>query len=401
MISSSFRATLLVVVSAACFSSAVISPCLPYMAEYFVITSNQTSLLVSIFLFGYLSGQIFYSILSQSIGFKNTLLFGFLLYILGCVTQIIAIQIKSLEFLYYSRFLCSFGSSSGLICVFAIIKDYSEFKYEAQKLIALSFISLTLFAHLSITVGGIITQYYDWIWVFYFAMIVSILEFILIYKYIPCSKKSTRKTLGSIKKILSTHFISFFNLRLIFPSLIVAFTTTSTYLYNATAATISSTFFHIPSSIFGLISILNLISLLSGGWLGSSLTKKYQTSDVLLYGIFISLIPIVSLFLIHEIIFSSSNNGTMFFLSIAILNFGLGMIYPTASYLALNSIDSSTIASSTMNFLKISIPAFVIYSVSKFQIELISSYQYPLAFVSMIALFSSLIIKIKDLSKIE
>jgi DHA1 family bicyclomycin/chloramphenicol resistance-like MFS transporter len=385
---------MLIVVSAACFSASIITPCLPFMAGYFNVSNDQTSLLLSVFLFGYLFGQILHSILSQFLGYKVTLMLGFFIYIGGCISQILAIKHHSLEMLYYCRFLCALGASSGLICVFAMIKEYSADKNEAQKLIALAFISLSLFAHLSITIGGIITYYWGWILVMYFALCVSILEFILIYKYIPNSDKIAKSRSISFKETIILNLHAFFNLRLIISSLIVTFATTSSYLYNAYASTISASIFHISSSTFGLISILNLSSLLTGGWIGSSLVKNYQASNVLLFGIFISLIPISSLFVIHDIVFAS-DDGALFFLLITVLNFGLGLIYPTASYLALSSIDSSVIASSTMNFLKISIPAFIIYTASIFHFELVTSYQYSLAFIFIIALLSSFLIKMR------
>ena len=165
---SSFKITILIVISAACFSSSIISPCLPYISEYFNVETEQTSLLVSIFLFGYLGGQILYSFLSQIFGYKLSLLIGFFIYIISCFFQILSINHYYLNLLYYSRFFCALGASSGLVCSFAMINDSSENREETQKLISLAFISLTLFAYLSITFGGLITQYFGWIFIFYF-----------------------------------------------------------------------------------------------------------------------------------------------------------------------------------------------------------------------------------------
>lgn len=392
-INSAFRATILVVVSAACFASAVISPCLPFIAEYFQVSSNQTTLLVSNFLFGYICGQLVFSILSQFAGYKTALLSGFFIYIVSCVMQIVAINNNNFDLLFYSRFICALGASSGLICVFAIINDFSANKEETQKLISLAFISLTLFAYLSITLGGLISHFLNWIFVFYVMMIVSILEFILIYQYIPDIKKTAVNAYGHI---IPAYLRSFYNYKLILPSLLVAFTTTSTYLYNAVASTISATFFHLSSSSFGFISILNLIGLVSGGWFSTKLIKQYGVSNSLLCGIVISSIPVTMLFLLDKLIFNAQNQGLLFFSAVGILNLGLGIIYPAASYLALNAIDCSSTASSIMNFFKIACPAFIIYFVGKSDLALISSYQIPLFFVFMVAVCSCISIKFSE-----
>lgn len=391
-----FKTTLLIIVSAACFSSAVISPCLPFMAESFHIAYNQITQLVSVFLFGYISGQIVYSLLSQFTGYKTALTSGFLIYIFSTIAQIIAIQFSLFDLLFYSRFTCALGASSGLICVFAMINELSENKEEAQKLLSLAFISLTVFAYFSITLGGILAHYLSWQSVFYLMFIISIVEFILIYRYIPYAKKRTIKSKNYYSEIGSNYLSSLFNYRLILPSLVVAFTTTSTYLYNAVVPKMSASLFHLSPSLFGIISLLNLLGLVSGGWLSSKLINNYGISNSLLYGLFISLIPIGTLFLFDTIVFNSNSSGLLFFTTTALLNFGLGIIYPTASYLALNSIHCNSTASSIMNLFKIACPAFIIYCISKFNMELISSYRIPLILIFIVALLSCVTIKLNE-----
>ncbi|MFA5959802.1 MAG: MFS transporter [Tatlockia sp.] len=388
-----FKATILIIVAAACFSSAIVSPCLPFIADYFNVHDYQTSLLVSNFLFGYLAGQVFYSILSQRSGYKVALIFGFLIYVSSCLIQIIAINCKAFNLLYYARFGCAFGASSGLICVFAIINDLPESKIQTQKLVSLAFISLTFFSYLSITIGGLLTQYLGWIYVFYFMMIVSLLNLLVIFKYIPQTYRKQRRHKSSVE-ILSQYFKAIFNYKIIIPSLAVSFTTTGTYLYNAIASTLSKVVFHLSPSVFGVISILNLIGLIFGGWLSSNLIIKYKTSSVLLCGMYIAFFPVAALFFLHDIIFTAHHHGLFFFLMVFILNFGLGIIYPSASFLALNALNCSSTASSIMNFLKIASPAFAIYFVSKSRMELITSYRVPLASIFIVAMLSCFAIKI-------
>ncbi len=115
---SSFKTTILIVVSAACFASSIVSPCLPLIVKYFNVESAQTSLLVSFFLFGYLFGQIFHSILSQKIGYKNTLIFGFLIYIFSTIAQVVFIKHHWLDLLLYSRFFVLLAPHPGLfVCL--------------------------------------------------------------------------------------------------------------------------------------------------------------------------------------------------------------------------------------------------------------------------------------------
>lgn len=390
---SSFKATILVVVSAACFASSIVSPCLPLIAKYFNVESAQTSLFVSFFLFGYLFGQVFYSILSQKIGYKNTLIFGFLIYIFSAIAQVVFIKHYWFDLLLCSRFFCAFGASSGLICVFAIINDYSAVKEETQKLISLAFISLTLFSYLSVTLGGFVTHYFGWIFVFYFLIVASILNLLMIFLYMPSVQKRKHQYEMSLKLIFMEYLKSFLNYRLLCSSLMVAFTTTSTYLYNAIGSTIAIKIFILSPKCFGMYSILNLIGLISGGWISARMIKNYELLNVLVVGVIISSVPIGMFVLLKDVIFNSDSKGLLFFMLIAILNFGLGLIYPIASYFALNSIKCSSTASSIMNFIKIACPALAIYCVSRLHLGLIDSFETPLLIMFLITIICYLIIK--------
>lgn len=390
----SFKATILIVVSAACFSSSIVSPCLPLLVKHFNIETNQTSLVVSIFLFGYLLGQIVFSIISQTFGYKKALITGFLLYTLSTLAQIISIESNYFNIFLYSRFCGAMGSASGLICAFAIINDFSKVKKEIQKLIASAFISLTLFSYLSITLGGFITQYFGWIKIFYFILFASIINLLLVYSFIPNTSKPGHSSVIDLKAIITKYIGSFLCYRLILSSLLVSFTTTTTYLYHAVGSAIATKLFLISPKTFGMYSILNLVGLISGGLAGSVLIKRYKILDIIFIGLTTSSIAIVFFVLLHDVVFNNKSNGLMFFSLIAFLNFGLGLIYPTASYLALNSINSSSTASSIMNFIKIGCPALMIYIISKLNFGLIDSFIKPILFLFFLTTISFLIIKL-------
>ncbi len=249
--------------------------------------------------------------------------------------------------------------------MFAIINDYSVAKEETQKLISLAFISLTLFSYLSVTLGGFVTQYFGWIFVFYFLILASILNLLIIFLYLPNVQKNRYQYKVSLKLIFMKYLQSFLNHRLLCSSLMVAFTTTSTYLYNAIGSTIAIKIFTLSPKCFGMYSILNLIGLISGGWISARMIKSYELLNVLVFGVIVSSAPIGMFVLLKDVIFNSDSKGVLFFILIAILNFGLGLIYPVASYLALNSIKCSSTASSIMNFTKIACPALALYCVSR------------------------------------
>lgn len=381
-----YEITLLLIVSGAAFASSIVVPCLPVLVKYFHINSHNTYFLVSTFLFGYLSGQVYHSFSSQTKGYRFTLLNGYTIYAISCLLQIISIKYKLIYLFFLSRFFCALGASSGLICAFAMINTHSQNEEKSKNLISKSFISLTLCSYLSITIGGFITECWEWKYIFYIIFSISIVKLGLIYFYIPCSIDPINHPMTNFTSASKKLIKSLSNFKFLSSSLVVAFTTTSTYLYNTLGASISINIFKISPKIFGLLSIVNLVFLLLGGCVSTKIMKKSSVIYTIFIGVLLTFFPLLLLYIFHSKIFSIESHGVLFFSFISIINLGLGVIYPSASFLALNSENCSSTASSIMNFLKIGIPAVVISILGHSHIDLVNSYQYPMFVASIIAM---------------
>lgn len=374
------KLTLLVILSAACLGSSIISPCLPVIMNYFGVAKDKISVLVGIYLFGYLFGQIFYSNLSQKFGYKNSLKIGFLIYLIGAMLQCISIKEYNFILLCFSRFFCAFGSSSGLICSFAMMNEFLD-SQESKKYIAFAFISLTLFSYLSITIGGIIGHYFGFKLIFYSIFCIALIQLFMIYIFLPDLYPPFKDTKNNF---FVKYLKSIRNEELFLSSLIVAFTTTVTYLYNAIAPIISYNIFYLTQSEFGFFSIFNLLGLIIGGCIFSYLNRFLNIMNILFLGIAISTIPIISFYIFDQVIFSEFFNGLPFFILNALLNLGLGLIYPSASFISLNSIKNNSISSSIMNFIKIGTPTIILFIASQINYSLSDSFKNPLIFYFII-----------------
>jgi MFS transporter, DHA1 family, multidrug resistance protein len=378
MITLQTKLTLLIIVSAACLASSIIVPVIPSISIYYAMEENQPNLLMSTYLFGYLLGQIIYSFLSKHKSPKIALQIGFLIFILGSIIQIYSFYNRSIGLLFLGRFTSSLGASSGLVCVFAIINEKFPIN-ESKKLISLAFISLASFSYISIVLSSIITNYIDWKIIFYIILMISILYFFLVNKNIPSFELKYFENQRN-KKIsyISYYLSSLKNLKLILASMIVAFTTTTTYLYNSTASLISTNYFHFSPNYFGIYSLLNFIGLIMGGYISSILIKKYNPINVVFFGMSIAALPIIAFICFTNIILQNENCMFLFFILTAILNVSLGVIYPSGSYIALNSLECNSTASSIMNFIKIGCPAVVLSISSQTKLSTINSFEIPL-----------------------
>lgn len=379
----SFKFALVMLVSGACFASAIVVPCIPNLITHFGINVQQSYHIVSFYLFGYLLGQFIHAFINKSIGYRRCLLTGFFIYSGSSFLQIISIHITSFDLFLWARFLSAFGAAAGPICMFAMVADIAHHKKEFQKCITLAFFSLTLFTYLTITVGGLITQYGNWKLIFDLVCAVALSKFLLIIFSIPRSRtQSIFQNQGS--NLFKDYCKKFANIKLVSASFIIAFATTSTYLYNAIAASLSLTYFKITPADFGYYSVFNMLCVLLGGWISNKIAVKLSMLKVLSIGITVVLISLFLFLILYDQVFAVSSGGVYYQILVGILNIGIGIIYPSASNLALRSESCTTTASSVMNIIKMGSPTLAVGLLSHFHLQAVASFIIPMCCFSAI-----------------
>ncbi|ORU24887.1 MFS transporter, partial [Francisella tularensis subsp. holarctica] len=157
---------LLTYISIASASAVIINPALPNIATELGLSSGTVEWLVSIFLLGYVLGQIIYGPIAKKYGDVITLRAGMTINVIGILVCILA---SSMTMLLIGRFITAIGASAGLVCTFIILNN--SVAAEKAKL-ALSFaISLTL----ATLIGGIISAYTHWYYCFYVLLIHAVI----------------------------------------------------------------------------------------------------------------------------------------------------------------------------------------------------------------------------------
>jgi len=385
------KATMTIVVSAACISSSLIIPCYPYIISTFRLLPADISFLVSVFLFGYLLGQIVYSPVIQKLGYKKTLISGFLILILSNIFQLISIKLHLFQLFIVARFFCALGSASGLVCIFSYAADIAVESIALKRLVSMLFVSLTLAAYFSITVSGLIISFVGNYAIFILLQILSVIQIILIYIFIGDKKTSKKKT---SKVYLKAYLLHFCNMKLVLASLIASFSTIVTYLFNATGAILAIKAFHLSPKELGLFCLFNLMGVLVGSNFYSIFLKNKKSLRILGLALCICLLSILILTFNQAHIFSHDSPFS-FFITLGILNIGTGIIYPCASFVALYSSKCSPSASSVLSFFKIFCPALAIYIISKLDLNIINGFIYPIcgAYIATIIFYVLLIFK--------
>lgn len=118
---------LLTYISIASVSAAIITPALPNIQRHFALSSDAITWVVSLFLLGYVLGQLIYGPLSNVYGRLKALRLGLMINLLGLIICLVATFTNSFFLLNFGRFLTGLGTASGLVCTFILINEWRRF----------------------------------------------------------------------------------------------------------------------------------------------------------------------------------------------------------------------------------------------------------------------------------
>lgn len=332
----------------ASISAAIITPALPQIEHGFGLSHGALEWIISIFLFGYVIGQLIYGPLANRFGRLKALRAGLLINILGVLICIIAISLHSYNFLLLGRFITALGAASGLSLTFILINELLPTD-KAKYVMSFATVSFSIGIVLAVLIGGIITEYLSWQDCFWALLAHGALMFALTYLY-PETLKQPKDL--KIKTILSGYLKAISCKELVIYSFIVGMCSVFSYCYSASAPIYAHNKLHLLASQYGYWNILNMAGMIGSGFLSAYLMKRYHAKKVLIIG-FISLaISLLFLYLLtYFSVYININFASLFFINTAIIYLCNGLLFPAASYLASNSIKDKASASSMMSFI--------------------------------------------------
>lgn len=325
-------------------SAAIITPALPAIEAAFKLSHGALEWVVSIFLLGYVIGQLPYGIIANRFGRVRALRSGLILNCLGIIVCIAAANLLNYPLLLAGRMLTALGAASGLSCTFMLINETLT-SDQAKRAMSFAIVSFTLGIGLSVAVGGIVTQNLSWKYCF---AVLLLHGFLMLYltKFLdetlkkPIKLKVT-KTLCNLVKIAR-------NKRLVVFSLLVGFVSAFAYCYSAAAPIFSKNSLHLLPDQYGYWNLVNMIGMLGSGFLGAYLMKRVGPRNLLIIGI-VCLLSVFTFFILIAAL--NIKSSVLFFMTSAGFYLFSGMLFPAGSYFALNMISDKANASSAMSFI--------------------------------------------------
>jgi MFS family permease len=337
-------AILLSYISVASLSAAIITPGLPAIQSYFSVSHGALAWVVTIFLIGYMAGQLIYGPLANRFGKLTALRSGLILNLIGIVICLFAAPLHSFHLLLVGRIVTALGAAAGLSCTFMLINSLFT-PPQAKFMMSFAVVSFTLGIGLAVLAGGLITDYLSWpdcFWLLLFHGILTLLSTWL-FQETAFVKKSIH-----IRQLWHGYHHVLQSRKLVIFSTFVGLVSVISYTFSASAPLIAHNLLGLSPAAYGYWNIVNMIGMLAGGLSAAWILKHRSTLTVLYISLAWIALSIISLIIMA---FTHSNNTLWFFITIAVMYFFASWVFPSASFLASHAMEDRASASSMMSFI--------------------------------------------------
>ncbi|MBX3486808.1 MAG: multidrug effflux MFS transporter [Candidatus Paracaedibacteraceae bacterium] len=312
-------------------SETIYSPAMPRIAQAFAVEENLVELTLTIYLTGFAIGTLFWGFLSDRFGRKPCILMAFSLYLIGCVGCGMSPSINNLVLF---RFIQGLGGSAGSVLGQAICREAFH-GADRGRVFASVGSALSLSPALGPTLGGLITQNFDWPVVFAVLALLGLSVLTLVHFRLPETNvligKKDLKFLTVMRRLFSDQRILGF-------IILVGVINGIGFSYYAEGSFIMIDMLRLTPAQFGYTFILLALSGVASGLTGRRLLTRYTTQTILEWGLAILLGA--SALLVGSVLFVSMIQGSNFWLILSILVSMTTMMFGT-SWVMISSLSSA------------------------------------------------------------
>ena len=389
------KLSLALLIPSASAMATFISPALISIKNHFHVLGTQLSSVMTVYLIGYLLGQIVWAYYSNRIGRLLSIKSGALLSIVGAVIILFATKMHFFDLFLLGRFVLALGLSAGLICGFAIVKE-NFLEYEEKRFLSIMAVVFTVSIYISMLVSGCLMKFDSLELITYAILFYSIVIFCLSFT-IKSNLKQPKAVFYAEKERNIDPDLIWNRSHLIVYSCALSITTIIAYCYAFYAPLITHELFLLSPTAFSSYNLLNIVAIFTGSFLFSRLSSKYSEVSIIIFGLFVI---VLSNLIILAITYNHSSLSMQSFFSICyLINLSCGMIYPAATYLALEYGICKATSSAIMNLIKLGAPVVALLISNQLLTTNLNSFSMTILLFSIISLMGLYMITLVPLRR--
>lgn len=383
------KVILAALISSASVMASFISPELVLIKNFFSLKNNQLSQIMTLYLAGYLLGQILWAHVSNKIGRVTSIKYGMAISIFGAIFIMAAMKTKLFGLFLTGRVLVALGLASGLVCGFTIIKERLQ-DFESKRYLSIIAFTFTASIYLSILVSGYLAKY---------SSLKTVIWTVLAYNIAMFGLSLYLKAGQGRHEVVKKHHYSINSKpysKVIIFSLVLSITTIISYSYALYAPIITSEVFQLSPLDFGILSLSNMIFIFFGGVLYLKLTEVLSEQTLMTFGL-LTIIAVTLLFLLIAKL-DAQPNIFGFFILCSFLNLVSGLIYPAATYEALKYGGCKATSSAIMNIIKLVMPMLALYTSSHFYMKELNAFMLTIVIFALSYFFILILTNIRRIT---
>jgi len=305
-------------------------PAMPLILQSFGLTeNNQQQWIITAYMLGFASAQIFYGPISDSVGRKPVLLFGLGLYIFA---SLLCLWTESYFGFLAARALQGVGAAAARIMVNAITRDFFKGNEMARvtSLVMIIFIMVPVMAP---SLGSLILWLGPWQHILYVFVLFGLLALVWTLVRLPESLTTEHK------KPLSFHQLKNTFLKVIKEPVSMAFAVVSGVIFSGFMAYLNSAeqlFSHIYEVKQYFPYIFGVIALFFGlaAFINSKIVMKYGAVKVTYFAMIVMVITNLLMWVLSYL-FAGLPPLALFIVVLVIVNVCIGLIYGNVMAIAM------------------------------------------------------------------
>lgn len=336
-------------------------PAFPDIAKGLNTSVSSVMLSLSSFFIGISVGQLIYGPLLERFGRKKPLYFGLIIYAfaaIGCATTL------SVNGLILFRLFQALGGCVGMVAARAMVRDLFEVKDNAKVFSTLMLV-VAVSPIIAPTLGGYITAYLGWRYIFGMLIIVISIILIAVYFLLPESKKPDPGYSLRPTSITNSYLAIIKNPQFAIYTFTGAVAYAGLYAYISGSPYVFMVIYGVSEKYYGWIFAIIAAGLISASQLNNIFLKKYQSEQIVKAALYFQ--NSIGIILVTTSLMGMHN----LYLTIVLILLFLccqGFIFPNASALSMAPFEQNAgTASALMGFIQMSVGALLSAMVSFLQ----------------------------------